>query len=279
VATGSDPLDPRSYNLPQVLQWIEASPSAVTLVFNTMMGEASRQLRVTGHLIDGRALDLTSRQRGTNYASSDLTIVSFAADGQIFAGQAGFATVTVSNSGFSAFVSATGRNFAPIPLSSLSLPGFANNVEVSGDYAYVAAGPAGLHVVDVSSRRAPVLVRTLALPGNANDVRLRAPYAYVAGGSAGLHVVDVSNPLDPALVASVDTPGEAIDLAVGSDAVFVADGSSGVQVIGVADPAHPAILGSLDTSRWSPGSGRAGRCRGCRRCAARPGRARSPAGP
>ena len=248
VATGSDPLDPTSYNLALALQSLEVTPPAVSLVFNTMLGEASRQLKVIGNLIDGRTLDLTSRQRRTNYASSDLTVVSFGAvDGQIFAGAQGSATVTVSNSGFTAFVPVSVRTFAPTPLSVLMLPGFANNVEVAGDYAYVSSGPAGLLVVGVSDRRAPQLVHVLALPGNANDIRLRPPYAYVASGSAGLHVVDISNPHEPVLVASLDTPGDAIDLALGAEALFIADGPAGVQVVSIADPAHPEILGSLDT--------------------------------
>ena len=61
VTTGSDPLDPASFNLAQALSFIELRPSAFTLVLNTLIGEASRQLTVSGQLIDGNRIDLTSR--------------------------------------------------------------------------------------------------------------------------------------------------------------------------------------------------------------------------
>ena len=119
VSTGSDPLDANSYNLAQALSFIEVQPATVVLVVNTLVGEASRQLTVTGRLIDGTTLNLTSTTRGTNYASSNLSIVSFGlVDGQIFAGANGSATVTVSNAGFSAVVNVTVRSFAPIARSS-----------------------------------------------------------------------------------------------------------------------------------------------------------------
>lgn len=54
--------------------------------------------------------------------------------------------------------------FAPVALSSIPIPGFANNVDVKGDYAYVAAGAAGLQAVDVSDPRAPVIIADLAIP-------------------------------------------------------------------------------------------------------------------
>ena len=102
MATGSNPLDATGYNLAQALQFIEVVPGNVVLVVNTLIGEASRRLQVTGHLVDGRTLDLTSTGRGTNYTSSNLAVASFGiTDGEVFAGQDGTANVTVSNNSFS----------------------------------------------------------------------------------------------------------------------------------------------------------------------------------
>ena len=47
--------------------------------------------------------------------------------------------------------SPTSRRMA---LSFVTIPGFANNVDVSGNFAYVAAGAAGLQVVNVANRAA-----------------------------------------------------------------------------------------------------------------------------
>ena len=248
VSTGSDPRDPNSFNLGAALQGIDVAPTTVVLVVNSLIGEASRQVRVVGRLIDGTSLDLTSSGRGTTYTSSNLQIVNFGGtDGLLFAGQDGSATVTVRNSGHTVPVTVTVRSFTPTALSYLSITGFANNVDVSGDYAYVAAGTGGLQIVNVADRRNPFLAGGVRPPGNANDVRVVGNMAYVAAGVAGLHVIDCSNPLAPVLVGTFDTPGDASDVVVRGTRAYVADGSAGLRIIDVSDPQHPALVGSFDT--------------------------------
>ncbi len=215
VQTGSDPLDPASSNLPAALSGIAVTPPVFTLTFNTIAGDVSVQLSVTGTLRDGATIDLTSPQRGTNYSSSDLTVCSFGAvPGRVFAGASGSCSVTATLASFSATAIGSVTTFAPTPLSSVDLGGPGNGVDVSGDYVYVAAGPAGLKVIDVINRAAPRIASTLNLPGPANDVKLTGTRAFIAAGAAGLHVVDVSTPLVPRLLGSVDTPGDAVDVAV-----------------------------------------------------------------
>jgi len=251
VTTLSDPTDANSLNLSLALDHIEIVPSSLTLTVNTIIGEASRLLKVEGFLKDGFTLDLTSRE--TSYSSSDLTIVNFgAAPGEVFAGQNGVATVTALNSGHMAMAIVTVESFGPTALSFVSVPGYANNVKVSGGFAFVASGSAGLVVVDIADPVFPTVVATLDTPGNANDVRVVGNLAFVADGSSGLQVADVSDPLHPRIIGSVDTPGSANDVAVNSE-VLVADGSAGLQVISVANPAAPMILGSLDTAGTAKG--------------------------
>ncbi|MET0650002.1 MAG: Ig-like domain-containing protein [Pyrinomonadaceae bacterium] len=250
--TGSNPLDPSSFNLARALRSIEVTPRQFALIVNTLVGEASQQLTVTGRLIDGKTtINLTSRGRGTNYSSSNLSIANFGAtDGLVFAGGDGVATITATNNGFTATANVTVSSFAPTALSFIAIPGFANNVDVSGDFAYVAAGSAGLQVIDVSDRRAPRIVGSLDTPGNANDVKVVGRRAYVADGSAGLRIIDVSNTAAPSLLGTLDTSGDARDIVVVGDRAYVADGSAGLKIIDVSNPQSPALLGALDT----PGS-------------------------
>jgi hypothetical protein len=254
VQTGTDPTNPNSFNLARALSRIEVSPNNLVLTVNTIIGVASRQLTVTGRMLDGFTIDLTSTQRGTNYSSNNLGICNFGApDGRVFAGTAGTCTVTVTNSGFSAAAIVVVRTFAPAALASINIPGYANNVDVSGSYAYVAAGATGLQVVDVSNPRAPVIVGSANTPGNANDVRVVGNLAYVADGSAGLQIIDISTPAAPAIVGSVDTPGEAQDVIIAGGRAYVADGATGLQVIDVTTPAAPRILGAVDTAGTARG--------------------------
>jgi len=247
IATGSDPNDPASRNLPQALARIELSPATFALTVNAIILEASRQLTVTGVLKDDTTINLTSTQSGTNYTSSDLAVCNFGSpDGRVFAASDGTCTITAANSGFSAQAQGTVTSFTPTALSFVAIPGFANNVDVSGNFAYVAAGATGLQIVSISNRNAPVIVAALDTPGNANDVRVVGNLAYIADGSSGLRIVDVTNPLTPVLVGSIDTPGEAWDVAVSDNKAYVADGFAGLQIINVANPAAPNLLGAVD---------------------------------
>lgn len=253
VFAGSDPLDPESINLGPILTSLTAEPGALNLVFNTVVGEASQRLTVKGLLIDGSTIDLRRQSRGSSYSSSDLAVASFGTeDGRVFAGQNGTATVTVSNSGKSAPVQVAVSSFSPTALSFLRIPGFANGVDVTGNYVFVAAGQAGLQVVDASDLRNPRIVGSFDTPGNANDVKVRAGVAYIADGISGLVILDVSDPTHPTLAGRADTPGNATDLAVAGDLVYVADGGAGLQVIDAGNRFAPVRLGGLDT----PGNAR-----------------------
>jgi hypothetical protein len=245
VRTGSDPLDPNSFNLAAALQSVTVTPGQVRLVFNAVFGEASRQLQVTGQLIDGTTLDVTSRRYGTAYSSSDLTIANFGPeDGRVYAGQNGEAVITAAVGGFSGHANVAVQAFSPRALASLDIPGFPNGVAVDGNYAYVAAGATGLQIVDVTNLQAPVLVGSADTPGNANDVRVVGGYAYVADGLTGVVVVDVSNPRSPWIVGREATVAAATDLVVVDGKAYVADEAS-LSIVQVSDPAHPHFLGSV----------------------------------
>lgn len=254
LATGSNPLDPNSFDLSQALAFLVVRPDSATLTYNVLLGdEASLQLTVTGVLIDDTEIDLTSTARGTAYQSSDLTVCNFGPQaGEVFAGQAGTCTVTVENAGFSAEAAIDVRSL-PAVLSRLQMPGHANAVDVQGEFAYVAAGAAGLQIVDVLDREAPTIVASLDTPGNANDVKVSGSLALVADGSAGLIVVDIGEPFNPRILGSLDTPGTALDVALRGETAFVADGSGGLRIVDLSNPRSPVLLGSLPISGSAEG--------------------------
>jgi DNA-binding beta-propeller fold protein YncE len=134
--------------------------------------------------------------------------------------------------------------FSPTALGSVAIPGFANEVAVNGNYAYVAAGSAGLQVVNVTNRSAPAIVASLALAGNANSVRVAGNLAFVAAGTAGLEVIDITNPLSPALRATLNTSGTALDVTVQGNLAYVAN-STGLFLADVTNPIVPTALSSL----------------------------------
>ncbi len=254
VAAGSNPLDSKSVDLAKSLKRITVAPTNFVINVNSVDLLAYQQLTVTGEFTLGGTINLTARAKGTNYTSSDLQICNFGAeDGRVFGGTDGTCTVTVSNNGFTATVTGTVRTFTPKALSYVSIPGFANNVDVSGNYAYVAAGSTGLQVVDVSNRASPQVVASLDTPGNANDVAVVGNFAYVADDSSGLRIINISNPLAPSLAGALDTAGIAWDVVVRGGYAFVADGTSGLKIINVSSPSTPSLVGSLALSGTAKG--------------------------
>lgn len=246
VLAATDPLDPESFTLDGLLDTLEVSPPALSLIFNTALGEASQRLQVTGTLIDGTVIDIRLRRYGTEYLSSDLAVASFGSDdGRVFAGAAGSAVVTVRNRHLSVAVPVEVESFAPQALGSLSLPGFANAVVLAGQYAYVAAGQAGLLVIDLADPTRPALAGSLLTAGNANDVQVAGTLAYVAAGSAGLVIVDVSSPSSPLRLGFRATPGVATEVAVAGDRAYVVD-EGGLRIFDVSVPTAPTLLGGLD---------------------------------
>ncbi len=246
LLTGSDPTLASSFNLAAALTGISVSPANFTLTVNSITGEASVQLTVTGSLIDGRTINLTSTQRQTAYSSSNLASCNFGSpDGRVFASVVGACAITITNNGFTAVSNGAIQSFDPAALSFVTIPGFANDVAVAGDYGYVAAGAAGLQVVALSAdRKTPSVVASLSLTGNANAVTLVGNRAYVAAGSIGLHVVDITNPLAPRLLGSFGTSGSALGVKVVGTTAFVAAGSS-LQVVNVSNPGAMISVSTL----------------------------------
>jgi hypothetical protein len=231
------------------LQSIAVTPNPFVLTIESLLGLGSLQLKVTGTLIDGTALDLTSQATGTLYSSSDLSTCNFGGvDGLVFGGNNGPCTITVTNSGFTATAAGTVQTFTPTALSFVAIPGYANAVDVAGNRAYVAAGAAGLQVVAVDNRLAPVVIAGASTPGNADDVRVVGNFAYVADDSAGLQIFDVSNPAAPVLAGALALPGTAQNLAVQGNLVYVAANTGGLQIVDVSNPATPVLVGTAATS-------------------------------
>ncbi|MCP3978252.1 MAG: hypothetical protein GY716_02815, partial [bacterium] len=254
VDAGSDPLDPLSVDLAPILESFTVEPPSFTLVFNTVIGEASRHLRATGTLVDGTVLDATGPPYGTAFASSDLTIASFGLEaGRVFAGADGTATVTASIGAFTESSEVSVRTFSPTALSFIRIPGFANSVAVQGDYAYVAAGARGLYVVDASDPSSPFIAGSIDTSRNANAVAVEGNYALVADGqwdfrhNSYLRVIDVSDPTDPVFVTRLTVGGFVVDVVVADGRAYLAAGSRGIHIVDVSDPQAPVRLGGVDS--------------------------------
>ncbi len=138
------------------------------------------------------------------------------------------------------------------PICQVATPGEARSVVVSpakNGLAFVAAGDAGMHVVDITDPLNPVILQTLDTPGFAEAIALVGDTAYLADSAAGVHSIDVSDPVSapPILLDTVDTPGLAVELVVQAGHAFVADTGAGLRVIDIADRTDIFEVGANDS--------------------------------
>jgi len=103
---------------------------------------------------------------------------------------------------------------------------------ISGTFAFVARGSAGVSIIDIADPSNPVEVVKYEIPGSgwASAVTVSGDYAYVANGIQGVAVLDVSNPRSPRVFSSVATKGNAMDVAVAGNFAYVADNGSMITV-------------------------------------------------
>lgn len=120
----------------------------------------------------------------------------------------------------------------------LLLPGMVKDIALRGNYAYVAAGEAGLRIIDVSNPTAPSEVGFADTPWIATSIALAENFAYIADDWTGLRIIDIADPANPVEVGAYDTPGQAFSVAVAGNMAYVTDGE-GLRILDVSDPTTP----------------------------------------
>jgi hypothetical protein len=148
---------------------------------------------------------------------------------------------------------------APFPVSSLFLPwggilGVAG-VVVEGSYAYVAAGTAGLRIVNVSDPASPFEVAFFHTPFQAIGVAVDDGFVYLGDTNVDetgsyLRVIDVSNPLVPVEAGAFEMPF--VQRVTASEGHVLAAGDfAGMYIFDGCGPLFVDGFESGDTSAWS----------------------------
>ncbi|HEX7027674.1 MAG TPA: Ig-like domain-containing protein, partial [Gammaproteobacteria bacterium] len=237
----TDPTDPNSVNYETLLVSLEVTPNTGVLFYNVIDGETSLRLSVTGTLIDGTEVNLTSTVRGTSYSSSDLTIASFGAvPGEVFAGVDGIAEITATNAAISAAAQITVVTFAPQPLAFLDLPtSTTHDISLQGAYAYVGSDQ-GVHVISLSEPGAPSLAGSLAL-GEVEAVVASGDYVYALTADNRL-VVTGAIPETLSQIGSVQTGDPDVKALDVIDGYAYIGGAAGLTVVDLSNPAAPFVV-------------------------------------
>lgn len=115
-------------------------------------------------------------------------------------------------------------------------------LKASGSLVYLAAGNAGLKIIDASNPASPRVIATALPSGGATAVAVAGNYAYV-GTSTSLVVIDVTTPSAPRILGSVATAPTA--LAATSGRVYAISGTQ-LLSIDASNPNTPGILSSIN---------------------------------
>ncbi len=132
------------------------------------------------------------------------------------------------------------------------------DVEVFGNTAFVAAGGAGLYIVDISDPAHPTTLGNYKSSGYTEGVTAAGKYAYVADGPDGLRIVDITDRAHPVEVSSVYPMSYAFDVVVDGSYAYIAAAGAGLLVADISDPAHPKAVGSYGLYGYAYGLAKSG---------------------
>jgi hypothetical protein len=135
----------------------------------------------------------------------------------------------------------------PKLLGSYAPPLGAYDLQVAGDYAFLAGGNGGLLIVDVRTPADPKLLKQFDTQNTVFGVSVVGQRAYLANGSGGLLILDVTNPAAPAPLGSLPMAGFAGRIRVVNNVAYLGV-SDTLQIIDVGKPATPVVRGSAEMS-------------------------------
>jgi len=143
------------------------------------------------------------------------------------------------------------RDLSNPALSGPFAPPIATNSLAAGNYLYLALGPSGLSVMDISQPAAPVEIARLddeivTLGGDLNrPLAAISETLYLSVGYAGLAIVDISDPTAPRTLGLLDTGGGPFDMAAAFGYLYVLTGDA-LNVVDISAPHAPQIINRLE---------------------------------
>jgi hypothetical protein len=133
--------------------------------------------------------------------------------------------------------------------------GLYEDVIVTGDVAYIAAGESGLKVLNVENLNTPLSETYFDETDDyATALDIQGDYIYVTYRKKGIRQYNIGeNPWQPSFEGiEAGVPGEPRDIRVQGKLVYVASGSEGLQIIDLSDIASPGVY-STDTPGTAKG--------------------------
>jgi hypothetical protein len=113
-------------------------------------------------------------------------------------------------------------------------------------YAFLADGPKGMNIINVTDGANPVLVSNFPTGGVAAEIFLDSinglQYAFLSDSVKGLFIIDVTNPYNPLLDTNIAYTG--VSSVCKKDSVLFAANTSGVKIINIRNLPYVNEIGS-----------------------------------
>jgi hypothetical protein len=139
----------------------------------------------------------------------------------------------------------------PFLVGRYDSPFWSEDIAVSGDYAYVAAGISGLAILDISHPQDPILVGRDSTITNTTRICVDSAYSYMLSSHHTLVIEDISNQANPRVVGSCTLPAYDPEIFVSGNYLYAVDGE--LRVVGVANRAAPRVMASFHTPGFAYG--------------------------
>lgn len=133
---------------------------------------------------------------------------------------------------------------SPALAAYVDTPATARDVDVWGDYVYVADDEGGLYIVDVTNPPHPVEVTSVFLSHGAMRIDVYGAYAFITT-AASLEIINIYDPHAPSPASSLPLTNGPVDIEVKGYHAYLAIGFSsmvnkaGLQIINISDPYNP----------------------------------------
>ena len=124
------------------------------------------------------------------------------------------------------------------------------DIELQGNYAYIAARNEGLLIVDLTTPEAPVIVSTMNFTEDLVAISLAGNFAYL-NSSPTLRIVDISDPANPFETGSL----EMVDLSfkgpeIDGGLAYIVTYAGLMSIIDVTNPVDPVLISEFDLALY-----------------------------
>ena len=100
----------------------------------------------------------------------------------------------------------------------------ARDVQIVGNYAYVAIESEGIRILDISNPVNPVEIGSCSTPGTAFSIAHSGDHLYVADGYSGLRIINVSDPYNPFEEGCFTVATQVVGIIASADLVYLSEG-------------------------------------------------------